>query len=44
MVLMLVHEIKFDVNSEFEENSLEDLASSNGEYWVHCKKEEIMFF
>ncbi|CAF3288774.1 unnamed protein product [Rotaria sp. Silwood2] len=29
------HQIKFDINTEFEGNKLEDLALSHGQYWVH---------
>ncbi|CAF1430394.1 unnamed protein product [Rotaria sp. Silwood1] len=33
---MNLHQIKFDINTNFEGNRLEDLALSHGQYWVHC--------
>jgi hypothetical protein len=44
LFLILAHEIKFDVNHNFQGNALEDLALPNGQYWVHCKKEKIFSF
>ncbi|CAF3886560.1 unnamed protein product, partial [Rotaria sp. Silwood1] len=32
---MNLHQIKFDINTNFEGNRLEDLALSHGQYWVH---------
>ncbi|CAF2991559.1 unnamed protein product [Rotaria socialis] len=29
------HQIKFDINTEFEGNRLEDLVLPHGQYWVH---------
>jgi hypothetical protein len=44
LFLIVAHEIKFDVSNNFQGNALEDLALSNGQYWVHCKKEEVFSF
>jgi hypothetical protein len=37
-VHLILAKIKFDMNNE-----LEDLAQSNGQYWIHCKHEEIKY-